>query len=575
MAWIVSCIAGEAAPHRLALDGRLEIGRDPHCDLRLGDDRASRFHAQLLLEKGGPVLADNRSRNGSFVAGRRIERERLADGAVFTCGDASFVICRDDLAQGVTRVVSDDGTALQVTRCRSGPSAAAPLTEDPGLPALHRRLAATDGLRGRAETIADWLCHELAADRSAVVLGGSRIGGGMPAALATRLAEGGDARLLVLGRELVGQTIARQEVGSALTAPLGTAGHLVCSRRVEADAFGEEELAILARLGAELAPWFHPGASADELTELVGDGATMRDLKVRIARLAGNDTSVLITGASGTGKELVARALHRCSGRADGPFVAINCGAMAPGLIEAELFGHVAGAFTGAIGARPGCFRAADGGTLLLDEIGEMPLALQTRLLRVLQEGEVTPVGASAASAVNVRVLAATNRDLPAAVASGQFREDLYYRLDVLRIHLPALTEHREDIPDLVRHFLVAAARESGVAVPALADAALQRLQEADWPGNVRQLENTVRRALALAEAEIRPEHLELRPLAGGAAAAVVASGEPFPTLAEMEARHVLAALEHCDWNKTAAARLLGVSRPTIIKKVQDYGMEG
>jgi len=303
---------------------------------------------------------------------------------------------------------------------------------------------------------------------------------------------------------------------------------------------------------------------------LVGDSEVMRQLRRRIARVAATDATVLISGESGTGKELVARALHARSGRASGPFVAVNCAAVAGELFEAELFGHEAGAFTGATAARPGRFRQAEGGTLFLDEIGELPERLQPKLLRALQEGVVEPVGGGEGVAVDVRVVAATNRDLQAEVDAGRFRTDLFYRLDVVRLVTPPLREHAEDIPELAEHLLRRAAEETGLPPLPLEPAALDRLQTAAWPGNVRQLANVLTRALIAADERIAEGHLELAP----GRSADDADPDRFLTLAEIEARHVAAALARTDGNRTHAARLLGVSRPTVLKKIADYGLE-
>jgi len=340
-------------------------------------------------------------------------------------------------------------------------------------------------------------------------------------------------------------------------------------RHRDREPFAEADCARLGHFVAEVAPL--PAAGDDDGTAaLVGESPAMRELRKRLRRFAASDAPVLVTGASGTGKELVARAVHACSGRAGGPLVAVNCAALAANLIEAELFGHEKGAFTGADRARPGAFREADGGTLFLDEVGELAPELQPKLLRALERGEVVPVGATTPIAANVRVVAATNRDLRAAIDAGEFREDLFYRLDVLRLETPDLAARREDLPMLVTHLLHREAAAQGLPVPAIADDAMDLLRESDWPGNVRQLANTLARALALCDERIEPRHCELRP--AEPASDPVVEG-PLPTLAEVEARHVLATLDHCGWNKTRTAKMLGISRPTLLKKIADYGL--
>jgi DNA-binding NtrC family response regulator len=233
--------------------------------------------------------------------------------------------------------------------------------------------------------------------------------------------------------------------------------------------------------------------------ELLGDSGPMRAVRERIAAVADADTLVLVTGESGTGKEVVARSLHRQGRRRSGPFIAVHCGALAPGLVESELFGHVRGAFTGARQARAGGFEQAAGGTLFLDEVGTMPETVQVGLLRVLQSHRVQRVGESADRPIDARVVAATNEDLPALVAQGRFRQDLFYRIDVLRIDLPPLRDRREDIPVLAAHALEREAQRLGRRAPTLSQAALRLLGAHDWPGNVRELENVLQRALILA----------------------------------------------------------------------------
>ncbi len=250
--------------------------------------------------------------------------------------------------------------------------------------------------------------------------------------------------------------------------------------------------------------------------DIVTRSAVMEERLAQAHMVAGTDARVMITGESGTGKELLARAIHKASPRRNRPFVAINCSAMAENLLESELFGHVKGAFTGAIREHRGLFQAADGGTLMLDEIGDMPMRLQVKLLRVLQENQVRPVGSTDAITVNVRIISATHRDLKELIMGGHFREDLYYRLNVVHIEMPSLNKRREDIPLLVSHFLEKVAQESGMPRHIYAPEAVELLVSADWPGNVRQLENVVRQNVALATSPIMSAELVQAALGGG-----------------------------------------------------------
>jgi len=258
------------------------------------------------------------------------------------------------------------------------------------------------------------------------------------------------------------------------------------------------------------------GASDEDWrAEIVTRSSLMEEKLAQAHMVAGTDARVLITGESGTGKELLARAIHQASPRRNKPFVAINCSAMAENLLESELFGHEKGSFTGAMRAHRGLFQAADGGTLMLDEIGDMPMRLQVKLLRVLQENVVRPVGATDPVPVNVRVISATHRDLQQLMTRGEFREDLYYRLNVVHIEMPPLNKRREDIPLLVAHFLSQIAKESGVR-KIYAPEAVELLATADWPGNIRQLQNVVRQNVALSQTPIIPVELVQQSLGGG-----------------------------------------------------------
>ena len=292
-----------------------------------------------------------------------------------------------------------------------------------------------------------------------------------------------------------------------------------------------------------------------------------------VRRVAPTDATVLIQGESGTGKEVIAKAIHHASARARGPFVAINCGALPETLLESEIFGHVKRAFTGASGSKKGLFEEADRGTLLLDEIGEMAASLQVKLLRALQSGEIRPVGSAQSITVDVRVVAATNRDLDQMIRQGAFREDLFYRLNVISLALPPLRERREDIPLLAEHFLGRSAKRLGRSLR-LSAAAVDRLLRYPWPGNVRELENAVERSAILARQEvIGPEDLPPH-VTGGVALGPAPSLEREHTLAEAERAHIIQTLERCSWNHSRAAETLGIGRTTLWRKLKEYGID-
>ncbi len=306
---------------------------------------------------------------------------------------------------------------------------------------------------------------------------------------------------------------------------------------------------------------------------LVFASPSMSRLAVLIGRVAPRDVTVLVTGESGTGKERVAEALVRASKRADRPYVRFNCAALTAELAEAELFGHVKGAFTGAIRARLGLFGEADGGTLLLDEIAELDLGLQAKLLRALQQGEVRPVGEDKSRKVDVRIVAATHRDLKDRVAKGQFREDLFYRLNVVNLHIPPLRERPEDIPALAKHFLAQFSERFGTGPLPVGEEVFRRLAAYSWPGNVRELENAIESAVALSVNGALDPAL----LPSGAAAS--AAGEPRGALTlklRMEAYErgiIVEALRASRNNRSEAARALGVSRVTLHDKLRKYGL--
>ncbi|HWP84998.1 MAG TPA: sigma-54 dependent transcriptional regulator [Terriglobia bacterium] len=303
---------------------------------------------------------------------------------------------------------------------------------------------------------------------------------------------------------------------------------------------------------------------------LVGRSPALRSAIQRAMQAAGTDVDVLIQAESGTGKELFAKLIHHSSARRHGPFVAVNCAAFPDTLLESELYGHQRGAFTGATAAKPGKFELASGGTLLLDEIGEMPLALQAKLLRVLQEREIDPLGATRPVRVDLRVVATTNRSLGQLVEEGKFRADLYYRLNVVPVAIPPLRERREDIAELVDHFLA----KHGKARPPLrfSEALLERLRAYSWPGNVRQLENFVRRVLVLCPGPVAEAHLFQEEETADAS-----PGEPElrPGMAlhEMERKLIERTLAANGGNRTATAEMLGVSLRTIRNKIREYGL--
>jgi DNA-binding NtrC family response regulator len=305
----------------------------------------------------------------------------------------------------------------------------------------------------------------------------------------------------------------------------------------------------------------------------IGKTPVMEEVRALVEKVADSRSTVLVTGESGTGKELIARSIHYKSKRNHAPFIKVNCAALPEGLVESELFGHEKGAFTGAIMHKRGKFEAASGGTLLLDEIGEMPLPAQSKLLRVLQEHEIHKVGGDEPIEVDVRIVVTTNRRLEEEVAKGNFREDLYYRLNVLTIHLPPLRERKEDIPELAEYFLRNCNDENGFSVEGLEEGCLPLLEKYQWPGNIRELENAIERAVVLTRTgKIKSLMFRFRTpidLSGNGRDGLQVG----MTVAEAEKKLILKTLEHCSQNRTKAADMLGISIRTLRNKLNEYNV--
>lgn len=315
--------------------------------------------------------------------------------------------------------------------------------------------------------------------------------------------------------------------------------------------------------------------SRHKFDSIIGKSGSLGRTLAIVEKVADTESTVLITGESGTGKELVARALHYNSRRAERPLVTVNCGAIPEELLESELFGHVKGAFTNAVNHREGRFAAANGGTIFLDEIGDMSPNLQVKLLRVLQERSFEPVGSSKTIKVDVRVIAATHQNLPRLIETGRFREDLFYRLNVLPIEVPPLRERIEDLPLLIHHFLDLARHDRGSRIQSVTDEAMERLMDYHWPGNVRELENLTERLTVLVgegdiELEDLPAEVRAEPTTQAWAPRVPSTGLDFnAVVGRFESELIEQALEHTHWNKNRAAGLLGLNRTTLIEKIK------
>ena len=575
----------------LAVGGGVRIGRDAECEVVLADGKVSRVHASIERDGDGWALVDAGSRHGTWVNGVRATRVRLGDGD------------RIQLGQTIVTFTAAD-TPDEIVVRRTGEVGDAALPADLG-GAERSRLGVFYTLADAARSLADreavlrralaGVVEAIGAERGLFALAPA------PGAAPRRIAEL-DGADIVVGRALVeaaargesllvrerhappGATLEAQGIRSAMVAPVhlgGRAGGFVYVDHRGADRFGADDLALLAAL-ATLAGAIVDAAARVEQAETRAEAAALAEppplvvgtsppvlaLRRDVERLGAAELAVHITGETGVGKELVARALHAASRRAAAPLVAVNCAALPDTLLESELFGYVRGAFTGAVTARRGRFVLADGGTLFLDEIADLSLAAQAKILRVLEDGEVTPVGAERSQRVDVRVVSASHKDLRREVEAGRFREDLFYRLVVAELPVPPLRARPGDVALLAETFL-AAARARGARATELAPDAAAALAAHAWPGNVRELKNVLERAAALATGtRIEVDDLRLggRPRSATAppAPAPAASGslaEQFGLLDVTERRLVEEALARAGGNIAEAARMLGITR--------------
>jgi transcriptional regulator with GAF, ATPase, and Fis domain len=598
---------GREAGKQVIVEGRLVIGRGEDCSLRILDEGASRCHAEIVAEGGRVRLRDLDSSNGTYLNGKRVSQAALCDGDLVRIGGTEMIFLAVPEGQRETVLESapeeDGATTLESTLdlAEADLLRAEPTRED--LEKVYRLVRDLPGALDPESLLEGFLrelVEVLAADVGAVRLSGTVLSGrgelvyppgAKPVAarvLSERVLGRGEGVLLSHAAEATGsESVLAARAGSIIAAPLTSGsealGFLYLDRRGESTkAFSVHDLGLLAEAAAAAGRAL--GAARAHVTEIerlsrlagaetdiVGESPSFLRALEDARRAAGSSSPVLVTGATGSGKELIARLVHRSSERSRGAFVPVNCAAIPESLIESELFGHERGAFTGASRRRAGYFETADGGTLFLDEIGDMPVGLQAKLLRVLETGEFYRVGGTRPVNVNVRVVAATNRDVESAVKKGSFREDLFYRLNVLRVKLPPLVERPGDVRLLAGYFL----RKKGAELkkPALefAEDALVALDGYGWPGNVRELANVVERAIVLATGlEITAAEL---PADITRRRTTVAERDEPQSLAEAERRAVEAALLHTKWKKGEAAKLLGISWPTLNKKIEKYGI--
>jgi two-component system response regulator HydG len=566
------------------------LGRAEGCLVQLSDPSVSREHCRLEVRGAEYLVVDSHSRNKTYVNDREVREHVLASGDEIRIGATrmTFIpreggLCVTGGASHMTVEISNQDVLGQP----HGEGRAHALLGR--LAAFGDALAKAEGPPGIARAACAWAADALATRRAFVV---SR-GGGRLQVLAAHVDAGESGSLEVardvLDRAGAGAAVAIERPGGAAAAPIGEHDLLWIDGRDRA--FDAAEVRLLACAAHLLRASLQQARARDTLErenralrdrlpdggEFVGTSEAARAVQSMCAKVGPSDATVLVTGESGSGKEMVAQALHRASKRVAGPFVCVNCAALAETLLESELFGHEKGAFTGADNRKPGRFELADGGTLFLDELGELSEKCQAKLLRVLEERRVLRVGATKPIPVDVRVVAATNRDLLAMAREGRFREDLYYRLSVIRVDVPPLRERAADIPLLAEHFLARMAGQAARRVRGFADDAMAALTRYPWPGNARELRNAVERAVVMGEGDwvqlgdLPPE------LAQGGGGGSRAPGPGVSAVAralrDWERDAIVAALGATGGNKAQAAALLEIDRSTLYKKLKDYGL--
>jgi len=612
-------------------DRAVSVGRGTDNDIVIDDPRASRKHLVVEPRPGGYRVIDSGSQNGTIRNGRRIRSAPLHCGDVISVGQTRI---RFDMTGSRPDTQSSDAITQGAERPRVAPSSADVISRFRSVAVVTRALNCAVQSETLFDDIIDAAVEITGSERGFLILSGPdgmafaaarnydreqtprpefevswsiaiQVGSRGEPVLAVNASE--DARFSKL------ESVENLGLRSVLCVPVrgnkGIAGVIYTDNRLELGAYSADDQSVLEvfadqvgialsnreliatlsaqkeqvdELNAELQGELRqrqrfsgptPGTSGHQPCPLLGGSARMDELRHLLEKVAATDFPVLVQGESGTGKELVARHVHARSRRADRPFVAVNCAAIPETLLEGEFFGHVRGAFTGADQDKEGLFALADGGTLFMDEVSEMSPGLQSRLLRALQEKEIRPVGAKEVQSVDVRLIAASNRDLARMSQRGEFREDLYYRLRVLPVVAPALRDRKEDIPELLRHFLGRYAADD--APPSISTDAMDTLCAYGWPGNVRELENEVKRLAVLSGPVVERADLSRNILeAGEMLVGHESDHDSLVGLVEsIETREITNAMERCAGNKTRAAKLLGITRFTLQRKLEKYGI--
>jgi len=624
-------IAGPAKDSTIPLpDGEATLGRDPTNAVPVPDASVSRKHCLLRREDDRFQIKDLDSRNGTLVNGQAVKEQWLRHGDEIATGDSVFLFLLEDDDQAVpaSRVEFDDSqpTAetklihpkdvlyLQPDRLLQELPAASPVARNlNALLKISRVVHAIRDLEELQAQLLDLIFEVIPAGRGAILL---TEGPGLEFnCLYARTRQAGQPQLVRVSRTIACQvmkdnvailgvdvaasgalrdveSLVASEVRSLLCVPLTVfqrmIGCIYLDSTNAANRFQEDHLQLVAAIAgisavaldnARRLQWLEQenqrlSTEVRQEQSLVGEGARIKEIFQFLARVAPSESTVLIEGESGTGKELAARALHRNSHRGNKPFVAINCAAIPETLLESDLFGHERGAFTGAAVQKKGRLEVADGGVVFLDEIGELAPALQVKLLRVLQEREFERVGGTHTIKVDIRLIAATNRDLNEAVRKGEFRQDLYYRLAVVRLTMPPLRERREDIPMLTRHFVQKYAKRSKVKPKPVSREAMAALVNYEWPGNVRELENAIERALVMGSADmVRLEDLP-ESLLEQESPAEMHEGKYHASVKELKKQLIVDAVEQTRGNYVEAAGILGVHPNYLHRLIRNLGLK-
>ncbi len=595
-------------------EGTVVIGRESKCDIAIKDPLVSRRHCEIIVRDGSVRISDLGSSNSTFVNGDSVRESPLAPGDEITVGNAVLILTRVGGEWEPKAAPAAAGTHSPTGSMRFGEPIYTNRKDESlfthGKPRSARDLAElfhTGRLLGQSETFDQLIdvvllrLHEQMSPAYAIVALTPKKGGELqlyPARLS------GAMRDLPVLLRLAHQAIQERKgcllpeirtegddrvIETTAFAPLVVAGEtlgaLIVKSNAPADTYDEDDVELLIGIAHMVAPHLKAMERLETLeTEnerlvsgvsyhgpIIGASQKINEVRKLARDCARSDLSVLILGETGTGKELIARLIHDVSARAEKPLVVVNCAAIPDELFESEVFGHEAGAFTGAKGRRKGLLEEAHGGTLFLDEVGDLSLQNQARLLRAIETGTFRRLGGNSDINVDVRVVSATNRELGSAEESNRFRTALYHRLNAFILRLPPLRERQEDIPDLARHFLAKARQRLKVKVNDFTTEAIEILQAHEWSGNIRELRNVVERAVVVAKEDlITPADL-FAVARAPQAPALEATDHPFPTLAELEKQHIEAALSKASGNIKAAANLLGIGRSTLYRKIGEY----